>query len=187
MHPFDRAIRFVLPIGAVAVLITVLAVGWATQPDRYAKGYAPVQPIPFSHAMHAGTMKIACAYCHSGAEKSRHAGIPSTQTCMNCHSVTKVDSPAIKQLTAAYKAGQPIQWERIHTLPDHVFFDHRPHIKAGMACQTCHGEVQTMTKVSRQMGLRMANCLGCHRDPHAALPKGSKITKAAEHCSACHR
>ena len=166
MHPIDRLFRFVLPLGGIAVLGTVLAVGWLAQPDRFAKGYAPEQPIPFSHQLHAGTLKIACAYCHS---------------------VTKTDKPAIQTLARAYANNEPIAWQRVHTLPDHVFFDHRPHVNAGIACQTCHGEVQNMPVLRREMGMRMANCLACHRDPHAALPPGSKVTRGGEHCAACHR
>lgn len=187
MHPYDRALRFVLPIGALALLTTVGLVGWFTQPDRFAKGVAPQQPIPFSHQLHAGTMKISCQYCHTDATRSRSAGIPSVDTCMGCHKVTKTDSPHIQKLAKHYQTGEPLVWNRVHDLPDHVFFDHRPHVNAGVACQTCHGEVQTMKVVSRQMGMRMSNCLSCHRDPHAALPKGSPIQKAGEHCAACHR
>ena len=187
MHLYDRVFRLVLPAGAIAVLGTVLAVGWFTQPDRFARGYAPEQPIPFSHQLHAGTLKMTCTYCHSGAAKSRAAGVPSVETCMGCHKVTKTDVPAIQALTRIYNTGEALPWKRIHTLPDHVFFDHRPHVNAGVACQTCHGEVQTMKVVRREMGMRMSNCLACHRDPRAALPTGSKITKAAEHCAACHR
>jgi hypothetical protein len=187
MHPYDRAARLVLPVGAVAVLATVMGVGWFVQPDRFSRGYAPAQPIPFSHRLHAGTMQIPCQYCHSGAARSRIAGVPAVETCMNCHQVTKVDSPAIVRLTQVYKSGQPLVWQRIHKLPDYVFFDHRPHVSAGIACQTCHGEVQTMDVVTQHMSMRMSNCLGCHRDPHAALPAGSPIQRAAENCAACHR
>jgi len=187
MHAYDRIARLLLPLGAIAVLATVLTVGWFTQPDRYTKGYAPTQPIAFSHRLHAGTLQVPCLYCHGGADKSRVAGIPSVELCMNCHRVTKTESPQIQKLTEIYKSGQPLAWVRIHTLPDHVTFDHRPHVNGGIACQTCHGEVQTMEVVSRQMSMRMSNCLGCHRDPAAALPKDSPIHRAAEHCSACHR
>ena len=187
MHPYDRAARFLLPVGVLAVLCTMLIVGWFVQPDRFAKGYAPDQPIPFSHRLHAGTMQIPCLYCHSGATQSRIAGIPAAETCMNCHRVTKLESPSIQRLTALYQAGKPVPWQRIHHLPDHVFFDHRPHVNAGIACQTCHGEVQTMDVVAQRMSMRMGNCLGCHRDPHAALPAGSTIRKGAEQCGVCHR
>ncbi len=187
MHPFDRVLRLVLPAGAAAVMATVVGVGWFTQPDRFAKGYAPEQPVPFSHQLHAGTLRVPCLYCHSGADRSRAAGVPGTEVCMGCHSVTRADKPAIQKLAEIHKAGGTLPWQRVHTLPDHVFFDHRPHVNAGVACQTCHGEVQNMTVLTRQMGMRMGSCLACHRDPHAALPKDTKITRAAEHCTACHR
>ena len=169
------------------MLIAVLGIGWFTQPDRFARGYAPEQPIPYSHRLHAGVLKIPCIYCHSGALRSRQAGIPSVAKCMNCHKVTRTDSPHIKRLAAIYSSGEPLQWERIHSLPDHVYFDHRPHVNAGILCQICHGEVQNMDVVYQNMSMRMSNCLGCHRDPRAALPAGSKIKKGPEHCNACHR
>ena len=179
--------RFILPVTVAALLITVLGVGWYTQPDRYVRGYEPEQPLPYSHKLHAGVLKIPCLYCHSGALKSRLAGIPPVEKCMNCHRVTKTESPSIKKLTAIYASGEPVKWARVHALPDHVYFDHRPHVNAGILCQTCHGEVQNMEAVYQQMSLRMGNCLGCHRDPHDALPEDSKISRGPEHCNACHR
>jgi hypothetical protein len=106
---------------------------------------------------------------------------------MNCHRVTKTDSPYIKRLAGIYASGDPLQWQRIHSLPDHVFFDHRPHVNAGILCQTCHGEVQTMQVVYQNMSMRMSNCLGCHREPGNALPAGSAVVKGPENCNACHR
>ncbi len=179
--------RFILPTGVAAVLVTVFMVGWYTQPDRYVPGYQPLQPIPYSHRLHAGTLKIPCQYCHSGVLKSRVAGIPPVEKCMNCHKVTKTDSPYIKQLAAIYASGQPLDWKRVHRLPDYVFFDHRPHVSAGILCQTCHGEVETMDVLYQHMSMRMANCLGCHRDPHDALPAGSPIARGPDNCNACHR
>jgi hypothetical protein len=187
VNPYDRFVRVVLPIGALAILLTVSIVGWFTQPDRFVKGYAPEQPIPYSHRLHAGIMKIQCQYCHTNVLRSRHAGVPAVETCMNCHRVTKTESPAIKKLTAIYESGQPILWKRVHRLPDHVYFDHRPHVAAGIACQTCHGEIENEEVVSQKMSMRMGNCLGCHRDPKAALPPGSPITRGPENCYACHR
>lgn len=179
--------KFILPVAAVAILATVLGVGWYTQPDRLVRGYQPQQPIPYSHQLHPGTLRIPCQYCHSGAAKSRVAGIPSVEKCMNCHKVTKTGSEPIKILTKLYTSGTPLQWRRIHTLPDHVYFDHRPHVNSGILCQTCHGEVQKMNVVYQNMSMRMSNCLGCHRDPKNALPAGSAITKGPENCYACHR
>jgi hypothetical protein len=179
--------RFILPIGMVAILIVVLTVGWFTQPDRFAPGYAPEQPIPYSHKLHAGVLKIPCQYCHSGVLKTRQAGIPAVAKCMNCHTVTKTDAPAIRQLTAVCNAGKLMPWRRIHSLPSYVFFDHRPHVHAGILCQTCHGEVENMEIVEQKMSMRMANCLGCHRDSSAAVPHESVIIKGAEHCNVCHQ
>ena len=179
--------RFILPVALVAIVGTVIAVGWFTQPDRFARGYEPVQPIPFSHQLHPGTLRIPCAYCHTGVLKSRQAGIPAVEKCMNCHKVTKTDTPDIMKLTAVYDSGEPLRWVRIHSLPDHVYFDHRPHVSAGVLCQTCHGEVQTMSRVYQHMSMRMSNCLGCHRDPGYALPEESEIMNGPEHCNACHR
>ena len=114
--------------------------------------------------------------------------VPPVQTCMNCHAVTRTYRPAIQWLTEVYKSGRPLLWSRVYTLPDHVYFDHRPHVNGGIACQTCHGEVQTMERVTRVMNLRMGGCLSCHRDVHATAPEASKLlTKGPENCSACHR
>jgi len=179
--------RFILPAGAAAILLTVACVGWLTQPDRFVRGYSPTQPIPFSHKIHPGALRMPCLYCHSGALKSRQAGIPSVEKCMNCHKVTKADSREIKKLAAVYNSGEPMQWARIHSMPDHVYFDHRPHVNSGILCQTCHGEVQTMNVVFQKMSMRMSNCLGCHRDPKDALPANSNISKGPEHCDTCHR
>jgi len=184
---FRASAPVVLPVGFAAVLATILGVGWFTQPDRFVRGYAPRQPIDYSHKLHAGTLRIPCLYCHTGAERSRIAGIPAVDTCMNCHRVTKTDKPAIQKLAAIYKSGESLKWERVYVLPDHVYFDHRPHVDAGILCQTCHGEVEKMEVISQYMSLRMGNCLGCHREPHGALPPGSKIEKAPEHCNVCHR
>ena len=179
--------RFILPVALVFILGTVLGVGWLTQPDRFERGYAPEQPIPFSHQLHPGTLRIPCTYCHTGVLKSRQAGIPTVEKCLNCHRVTKTDSPDILALTALYESGEPLYWKRVHSLPDHVFFDHRPHVHAGIICQTCHGEVQTMPRVVQFMSMRMSHCLGCHRDPVYALPADSNILKGPENCNACHR
>ncbi|MDX1973167.1 MAG: cytochrome c3 family protein, partial [Candidatus Sumerlaeia bacterium] len=107
------------------------------------KGYEPLQPIPYSHKLHAGLedgqLGMQCLYCHGSAEKSAHAGVPSVDTCMGCHTLVKTDSPYIKQLTEYYQSGESVPWVRIHSLPDHAYFNHAAHVAAGVACQTCHG------------------------------------------------
>jgi len=106
---------------------------------------------------------------------------------MNCHRVTRTESPLIQALTKRYQKGEPMPWRRVHSLPDHVYFDHRPHVGAGIVCQTCHGEIQSLAVVGQHMSMRMGACLSCHRKPGDALPKGSKIARGPEHCYACHR
>jgi hypothetical protein len=138
MHPYDRAFRLVLPAGAVAVLATVLAVGWYTQPDRLARGYAPEQPIPFSHLLHTGTLKVPCEYSTPAWTGSRVAGI--RRRGVHRLSPGHPHRPAGDQKLTALQRGPSPALAARHTLPDHVFFDHRPHVNAGIVCQTCHGE-----------------------------------------------
>ena len=148
----------------------------------YNKGYEPDQPIPFSHKLHAGQFKMDCKYCHSGVEVSRHASIPSLNVCMNCHLVVKTDSPWIQKLTEAYNSGKSVAWQKVHLLPDHVKFNHAPHIKAfkelgNQACTKCHGEVAEMEKVKQVSSLSMGFCVNCHREPEKTAPLN---------CSTCH-
>ncbi len=187
MHPRDRFWRVILPIGALAVMSTALAAAYVAEPDRFVLGYAPAQPIAFSHRLHAGDNHIPCLYCHAGATRSRHAGVPAVETCMNCHRVTRTDRPAIQELARIERDNAALVWQRVYSLPDHVYFDHRPHVREGVACQYCHGQVEQMERLSRQMWLRMGHCLDCHRDPRPALPAGSTIVEAPTHCWTCHR
>jgi hypothetical protein len=126
-------------------------------------GYAPQQPIPFSHVLHSGVMKMECLYCHSTAEKGAHAGVPSMDVCMGCHSIVRTDSPDIQRLTAYYNNGEAVPWVRVHRLPDHSYFSHQWHVAAGVACQTCHGPVEQMPVVRQWSKLEMGECMACHR------------------------
>lgn len=129
------------------------------------QGYAPKQPIAFSHKIHAGEYEIACQYCHTGVEIGKSANIPSVNICMNCHSSIKTDSPEIKKLYAAQESGEPIEWVRIHNLPDLAYFNHSQHVKVGgIECQTCHGEIQEMEIVKQHAPLTMGWCIDCHRN-----------------------
>ncbi|BDC99805.1 c-type cytochrome [Persicobacter psychrovividus] len=128
------------------------------------QGYAPTQPIAFSHELHAGQYDIDCNYCHTGVTKSKNANIPSANICMNCHSAIKTDSPEIQKIYAAVESNQPIEWVRIHNLPDLAYFNHSQHVKVGgLECQQCHGEVQTMEVVKQEAPLTMGWCIDCHR------------------------
>ena len=139
-------------------------------------GYSPDQPIPFSHKLHAGDNQIPCLYCHVNADKGRHATVPSLNVCMNCHSVVKTDSPYIQQIKEHFEKGIPMEWTKVHDQPDFVFFNHRPHIARGVACETCHGDVKTMEKIEQVETLHMGFCIDCHRE-----------NKAPTDCYTCHR
>lgn len=143
------------------------------------QGYAPDQPIKFSHKLHVGQNKIDCRYCHSGAEKSKNAGIPSPNVCMNCHKyVKKGPKYGTEEISKIYDAigwdvdkqqytgkQKAIQWTRIHNLPDLAYFNHSQHVKVGgVECQTCHGPVEEMETMEQFSPLTMGWCIQCHRD-----------------------
>lgn len=152
--------RFQLILIALLVLSSM---GYFIKQLHFNTGYAPDQPIPFSHKLHAGDYKMDCLYCHNGAEKGKHATIPSMNVCMGCHSVVAVDSTNIKNLTKIYNEGKAVEWVRIHRLPDHVYFSHEWHMNAGLTCQDCHGPVETMAVVEQFSRLEMGDCIACHR------------------------
>jgi hypothetical protein len=131
-------------------------------------GYSPLQPVKFSHAVHAGQNKTDCIYCHSSAKTSKSAGIPPENVCMNCHIVVRNGSRSgvseISKVISAYENMKPIEWIKVHNLPDHVFFSHAQHVSAGgVACEECHGKVEEMDVVSQVNDLSMGWCINCHR------------------------
>lgn len=128
------------------------------------QGYAPEQPIPFSHKLHAGYYEIDCKFCHTTVEKSKQASIPSANICMNCHNTIKTGSPEIQKIYSAIEKNEPIQWVRVHNLPDLSYFNHSQHVKVGgVACETCHGDVKQMEVVQQHSILTMGWCIDCHR------------------------
>ena len=213
--------RIMTIVLAVAVVFSAIAlaprVAGIRMPGNHA-GFEPVQPIAYSHRLHAGELNIPCLYCHSGAERSRHAGIPPASTCMNCHrfvTAKRADVRAEEELAKAEKRKprlvvapelqklytalaldaklvrdpakplQPIRWARIHQVPDFVYFDHRPHVAAGLECQKCHGPVETMERVRQQGTLSMGWCVNCHRGRDGTLVKGLPV-RAPSDCAVCH-
>jgi Cytochrome c7 and related cytochrome c/Class III cytochrome C family len=136
------------------------------------QGYSPEQPIAFPHKVHAGDNKIPCLYCHSAARTSRHAGIPATNVCMNCHSMLEKQTVEIEKLQEAAQARRAIQWVKVHNLPDFVYFNHSQHVLSGVECQRCHGPIERMDRVKQFSPLTMGWCLTCHRE-HANLPTGT--------------
>ncbi len=123
------------------------------------------QPIQFSHAHHVGGMGLDCRYCHTSVEESAFANIPPTKTCMNCHSQIWTNAPILEPVRASFREDKPLQWTRVHDLPDFVYFNHSIHVKQGVGCVTCHGQVDKMPLVYQESTLMMNWCLDCHRNP----------------------
>jgi len=196
----------------VLVGIATAGVTYYMTPKYTRVGYAPIQPVPFSHAKHVQEVGLDCRYCHSNVDKSAHSNIPTAQTCMNCHSIVKSTSPLLAPVRESFEKGTPVPWVWIHTTPDHAYFNHAIHVNRGISCVECHGKVNEMDTVRHVQPLSMAFCLDCHRNPETRLrdPKDvfnldSKTlaeqgrhkeaqeylhnwkVKAPESCSGCHR
>ena len=170
-----KGLLWALPV--LGLFIVILAMTFPTASNQ---GYSPAQPLTFSHKIHAGVNKIPCQYCHSGVETSRHALIPSTGSCMNCHSMVKLDSPLVQELRKIYAEGKNPPWVRVHELADYVYFPHKRHIAKNIACETCHGDVKNMDQIKQVKALTMGWCMECHRGittpPHVlalAPPRGA--------------
>lgn len=133
------------------------------------------QPVQFSHKHHTGDDGIDCRYCHTAVETSASAGMPPTQTCMNCHSQIWADSPYLEPVRASYRENKPIEWVRVHDLPEYVYFNHSIHIAKGVGCASCHGDVANMPAVYQENTLQMEWCLSCHRNPGPNIRPKSEI------------
>ncbi|MGI4865765.1 MAG: cytochrome c3 family protein [Janthinobacterium lividum] len=152
-------------VGVVVALALLYAGVQSVMAVGLTQGYQPTQPIAFSHKLHAGENNINCAYCHTSVYKGKSANIPSPNICMNCHSQIKTESPEIKKIYRAIERKQPIQWVRIHNLPDLAYFNHSQHTQVGgIQCQTCHGPIQNMEVVYQYSALTMGWCINCHRE-----------------------
>ena len=139
-------------------------------------GYQPVQPVPFSHTLHAGELGLDCRYCHSQVEKSGHSNVPSTSTCMNCHNQVQVLSEKLQPVRDSFASGEPIPWVQVHKVPDYVYFNHAVHVNRGISCFECHGQVNQMDEVRHEKSFSMAFCLECHRNPEEKLRPLAEIT-----------
>lgn len=137
------------------------------------------QPVQFSHKHHTGDDGIDCRYCHTTVETSATAGIPPTQTCMNCHSQIWSDSPYLEPVRASFRDNKPIQWERVHDLPEYAYFNHSIHVAKGVGCASCHGDVASMPAVYQENTLQMEWCIACHRDPAPNIRPQSEIFNTA--------
>lgn len=156
-------------IATVLLFSVVLGVTYYFTPKYTRVGYAPTQPVPFSHELHAGQLGIDCRYCHTHVEQSGHSNVPDTATCMNCHNAVAVDSPKLQLVRESYESGEPIPWVRIHALPDYVYFNHAVHVNRGISCYECHGQINQMEVVRHDQPLSMSWCLDCHRAPEEHL------------------
>jgi len=209
-----------LVLGAVAALAGAGVAAGVTiylTPKYTRAGYTPVQPVPFSHNLHAGQLGVDCRFCHNGVERSWFANLPGASTCMNCHSVVLKDDPRLQIVRDSAANNTPIPWVQVHKVPDYVYFNHSVHVDRGIGCVKCHGRVDQMDEVRHDKSLSMSFCLDCHRNPAANIRPTDKITqmdwqwstnaaaadklqtvegkKLVEHmrieslqsCSACHR
>lgn len=160
--------------GAITVLLVIAVIaGAGVFRDS---PYSPAQPIAFSHKIHAGDNEIACQYCHTYARRSTVAGIPSVQLCMGCHRNVAQESPQVQKLSAYWEEQASIPWTRVYDMPDFVYFSHKRHVRADVACQECHGPVETMETVARSGELDMARCVNCHLQNQASVD-----------CLTCHK
>jgi hypothetical protein len=204
LKPVVAVVLGILPLYVLALLY------YGGSPRTTDVGYRPDQPVPYSHALHAGELGIDCRYCHNTVEETAGAAIPPTQTCMNCHTNIFPDSPDLEPVRASFATGMPIPWIRVHDLPDYVYFNHSAHVRRGVGCVECHGRVDAMEVVSQVERLSMGWCLDCHRNPEPHLRELDRITdmdweppgdvadlgarlrqaydiNPSEDCSTCHR
>jgi len=151
--------------GVLAVGVLVLA-SFLDRSSYYTQvGVARAQEVPFSHKHHVAGLGIDCRFCHTSVEKSAFAGIPPTQTCMKCHSEVWKDSPMLEPVRQSFRSGESLEWVRVHDTPDFVYFDHSIHVNKGVACTTCHGQVDQMPLMWKENTLHMQWCLECHKNP----------------------
>ena len=156
--------------GAVTAGVTIYLT-----PKYYRVGYQPVQPVPFSHAIHVTQLGMDCRYCHSYVEVSSHSNIPTTQTCMNCHTQVQSNNPKLAVVRESWQNGTPVSWVKIHQIPDFAYFNHSVHVNRGISCVSCHGQVNHMDVVYQKEPLSMGWCLSCHRHPENNLRPVSQI------------
>jgi hypothetical protein len=206
----DRYFRIFLTAVVAGILGSVTLFSFVSRPQFTEVGYSPVQPVPYSHKLHAGNLGMDCRYCHVGVERGPNAGIPPAEVCMNCHARVKKDSPLLARVRESYESGQPVPWVRIHRLPDYVHFNHQAHVAAGVSCVSCHGRVDQMVEVRQVQPLSMSWCLDCHRNPAPYIRPPELVTRLdwqpdrdpaelgreliaargihpPQNCSACHR
>jgi hypothetical protein len=211
-HPGANTIAKATIVGGLLALGLVLTAGFAFIRSPYwtQQGAPHEQPVPFSHKHHVTDAGLDCRYCHTSVETSSFAGIPATQICMNCHSQIWTNAAVLEPIRASWQTGKPIAWQRVHNLPDYVYFNHSIHVSKGVGCSTCHGPVDQMALTWQANSLQMEWCVECHRHPEKYVrPKdrvfdmawqppanqievGQQLVKdygivSRTDCSTCHR
>jgi hypothetical protein len=169
------ALLVIASLGAVPVLAVGLGFSLMASPYVTNQSVTRKQPVPFSHAHHIGGLGLDCRYCHTSVSVARFAGIPSTKTCMTCHSQLWTNAAMLAPVRESLANNKPIRWQRVHVLPDYVYFDHSIHIAKGVGCSTCHGAVDQMPLMRQAAPLTMGWCLDCHRHPETAIRPRDKI------------
>lgn len=185
---FPKWANYVLPAVVIIVLLglpyQLLLVGLGANPTTLNVGYQPEQPIPYSHELHVTELGMDCRYCHSTVEDASFAAIPSTETCMNCHhAIRRNDSNGnpnenLEVLFESFQSGDPVEWKKVHDLPDYAYFNHSAHVNKGVSCVSCHGRVDRMDEqgVFQVESMSMGWCLDCHRDPAPNLRPVEEVT-----------
>jgi hypothetical protein len=167
----------VLGVGAALTGGAATVGGWYYFTPKYTRvGYQPVQPVPFSHKVHAGQLGIDCRYCHNGVEKSWFSNLPGASTCMNCHSQVLKDDARLAIIRESAATGKPVPWVQVHVVPDYAYFNHSVHVSRGISCVECHGRIDQMDEVHQDKPLSMSFCLNCHRDPAGHIRPVDKVT-----------
>jgi hypothetical protein len=194
----DRRLRLALGFAALGIVVAAVAAFFFVRSDRaWGLGVAAPQPIPYSHAIHAGQLGIDCRYCHAGVERAASAGMPTAETCLGCHSRVWNVTAQFAPLHSALATGAPVTWSSVHRLPEHVRFHHGAHVAAGVDCTACHGDVAAMPRTVKVETMSMGWCLDCHRGTAGALRTAQAEAPRFEHagievspltrCSTCHR
>ena len=205
-----NALPTITLLGSVAGgIFAIFFIWYYFSPEYTDVGYAPEQPVEYSHQLHVGELGLDCQYCHTNVTSADHSNVPATQTCMNCHSQVRTESLKLLPVRESWATGESIEWVKVHTLPDYAQFSHKVHTNNGVGCESCHGRVDQMEVVSLTEPLSMGWCLECHRAPENYLRPNDEVSTMgyeypdnfveanmmriqAEHispptnCSACH-
>ncbi|MCC6147273.1 MAG: cytochrome c3 family protein [Anaerolineaceae bacterium] len=215
---FPARSNFIAKISILAVVLFMAAIAgglvWYIYSPAFTKvGVAIPQPVPFPHNFHIAALGLDCRYCHVGVDQSSFADLPPTETCMSCHSQIATTLASLQPVRDSYANGTPIQWNRVNSLPDYVYFNHQIHVNKGVGCETCHGRVDTETTAVRAKYFYMSTCTECHSNPEkylrpqaniydmgytpseAQMTLGAKLVKEYDimppnqlvDCSICHR